>query len=88
MPDLCLLYREKDSVDAVIIQTMPYGRNFCIFDDADQRVLGGMSQVATVVAYAFYFHNLAHSQASAGLCTFKFFHARIYDSNELSNSTK
>ena len=45
---------------------MPYGRNFCIFDDADQRVLGGMSQVATVVAYTFYFHNLAHSQASAG----------------------
>ena len=67
---------------------MPYGKNSRLFDDADQRVLAGMSQVATVVAYAFYFHNLAHSQASAGLCTFKFFHAKIYDSNELSNSTK
>lgn len=87
MPDLCLLYREKDSVDAVIIQTMPYGRNFCIFDDADQRVLGGMSQVATVVAYAFIFIILLIVRPLRGYVHSNF-SCKIYDSNELSNSTK
>ena len=51
---------KENAIYTITVQAMPYGRYFSVVDDTDQRMPVGMSEVAAVVAYVFYFHNLTH----------------------------
>ena len=57
--NICLVV-EKDAIHAVIVQAVTHGRHLRIVNDADQRMLFHVSEIAAVVAHVLDFHYLRH----------------------------
>ena len=58
---------KEDSVHAVIVQAVTDGGHFRVIDDTDQRMAVGVPDIAAVIAYISYLHNLSHSICKIGI---------------------